>query len=70
MSPTTEELLRNRWVQLGLAIAAGYVLGRVRKPVHLGAFGRTIATTAFTALVRQGIQFARTHQFQPSHARN
>lgn len=57
-----DELLENRWVQLGLAIAAGYLVGRLRKPFKLGPFATTVATTAMTALVRTGLQAAREHQ--------
>lgn len=53
------EWLDNRWVQLGVAVAVGYVLGRTRNPIRLGGFTRQIATTAFTSLVSAAVAAAR-----------
>jgi hypothetical protein len=54
-----QEMIGNRWVQLGVAVAVGYVLGRTRNPIRLGGFTRQIATTAFTSLVSAAMAAAR-----------
>ena len=53
---TPKGLLQNRWLQLGVAVAVGYAIGRARARVQLGPFGRSLATAALTTLVRTAMQ--------------
>ncbi len=55
-SVTENRWLQNRWLQLGVAVAVGYAIGRTRNRVQMGPFGRTLATAALSTLVRTALQ--------------
>ena len=55
-SVTGNRWLQNRWLQLGVAVAVGYAIGRTRNRVQLGPFGRTLASAALTTLLRTALQ--------------
>ncbi|HTJ45608.1 MAG TPA: hypothetical protein VL463_26075 [Kofleriaceae bacterium] len=61
-----DELLGNKWLRFGAAVAAGYLAGRFFRFVPVGTIAKRLVGIAATALVREAIMQWQRAQHEPA----